>query len=81
MAIPINGYLWLDPRKEKLPNHGHRYTWISTNQARSHMTVQATLQCMPVNYPKPIMAKLLNSQSQSWEMMLSQNAMQLTLPI
>ena len=39
------------------------------------MTVQANLQCLPVNYPKPIMAKLLNNQSQSWEMMLSQHAM------
>ena len=45
------------------------------------MTAQSTLQCLPVNYPKPIMAKLLNSQSQAWEMMLFQNAMQLTLPI
>ena len=61
------------------------------------MTAQATLLCLPVNYPKPIMAKLLNGQSQAerrcypnmlcasqswaWEIMLSQNAMQLTLPI
>ena len=28
-----------------------------------------------VNYPKPIMAKLLNSKSPAWEMMLSQHAM------
>ena len=39
------------------------------------MTAQATLLCLPVNYPKPIMAKLLNSQSQAWQMMLSQHAM------
>ena len=45
------------------------------------MTAQATLQCLPVNYPKAIMAKLLNSQSQASEMMLSQNTMQLTLSI
>ena len=45
------------------------------------MTAQATLQCLPVNYPKPILAKLLNRKSQAWEAMLSQNAMQLTLPI
>ena len=45
------------------------------------MITQATLQCLPVNYPKPIMAKLLNSQSQAWEMMLSQHAMQLTSPM
>ena len=38
------------------------------------MTAQATLQCLPVNHPKPIMAKLLNSQSQAWEMILSQHA-------
>ena len=45
------------------------------------MTAQATLQCLPVNYPKPITAKLLNSQSQTWEVMLSQYAMQLTIPV
>ena len=45
------------------------------------MTAEATLQCLPANYPKPITAKLLNSQSQAWEMMLFQNAMQLTLLI
>ena len=39
------------------------------------MTAQATLQCLPVNYPKPIMAKLLNNQSEGLEMMLSQHAM------
>ena len=39
------------------------------------MSAQATLQCLPVNYPKPIMAKFLNSQSQAWEMMPSQHAM------
>ena len=38
------------------------------------MTTQATLQCLPVNHPKPIMAELLNSQSQALEMMLSQHA-------
>ena len=40
-----------------------------------HMTAQATLQCLPVNYPSPITAKPLNSQSQACEMMLSQHAM------
>ena len=30
---------------------------------------------LPVNYSKPIMVELLNSQSQAWEMMLSQNTM------
>ena len=61
------------------------------------MIAQATLQCLPVNYPKPTMAKFLNSQSQAWEIMLSphamyqpikaweamlsQHAMHLTLPI
>ena len=37
------------------------------------MTTQATLQHLPFNYPKPIMAmaKLSNSKSQAWEMMLS----------
>ena len=45
------------------------------------MIAQASLQHLPVNYPKPIMAKLLNSQSKAWEMMLSQHAMQLTSPI
>ena len=39
------------------------------------MTAQVTLQCLSVNYPKPITAKLLNNQSQAWEMMLSQHAM------
>ena len=39
------------------------------------MTSQATLQCLLVNYPKPIIAKILNSQSQAWEMILSQHAM------
>ena len=39
------------------------------------MTAQATLQHLPVNFPKPIMAKLSNSQSQAWEMILSQHAM------
>ena len=39
------------------------------------MTAQTTLQGLLVNYPKPIMAKLLNSQSQPWEIMLSQHAM------
>ena len=33
---------------------------------------------LPVNYPKSITAKSLNSQSQVWEAMLSQHAMQLT---
>ena len=61
------------------------------------MTAQVTLQCLTVNYPKPITAKLSCSQSQGWEMMLpsmlcasqsqawkavlSQHVMQLTLPI
>ena len=36
---------------------------------------------LPVNYPKPITAKLLYSQSQAWEVILSQHAIQLTLPI
>ena len=61
------------------------------------MTAQVTLLCLPINYPKPIMAKLLNSSSQALEIMLSQhamhqpitglemmlslNVMQLTLPI
>ena len=45
------------------------------------MTAQTTLQCVSASYHKPIMVKLLNSQSQALEMMLSQNAMQLTLPI
>ena len=35
---------------------------------------------LPVNYPNQITAKLLNSQSQALEMMLSQCAMQLTVP-
>ena len=39
------------------------------------MTAQATLQCLPVNYPKPIMTKLWNSQLQAWEMTPSQHAM------
>ena len=47
----------------------------------SHMTAQATLQGLPVNYTKPIMVKLLNSQSQAWGVMLTQHAMQLILPI
>ena len=38
------------------------------------MTAQDILQYLPVNYPKPIMAKLLNSQSQAWEIILSQHA-------
>ena len=45
------------------------------------MTAQASLQYLPVGYPKPIMAKLLNNQSQAWEMMLPQNVMQLIFPI
>ena len=45
------------------------------------MTAQATLQGLPVNYPKPVTAKLLNSQSEAWEAMLSKIAIQLTLPI
>ena len=43
------------------------------------MTAEAIFQCLPFNYYKPIMAKLSNSQLQAWKMMLSQNAMQLTL--
>ena len=39
------------------------------------MTTQPTLQCLSVNYPKPITAKLLNSQSQAWEMILSLHGM------
>ena len=39
------------------------------------MTPQATLQCLPVYYHKPIMAKLLNSQSLACGMMLHQYAM------
>ena len=39
------------------------------------MTTHANLQCLPVNYPKPIMAKFVSSQLQAWEMMLSQHAM------
>ena len=38
------------------------------------MPAQTTLQFLAVDYPKPIMAKVLNSQSQAWEMMLSQHA-------
>ena len=45
------------------------------------MTAQATIKCLPVNYPKTIMAKLLNSQTWAWEMILAQNAMQLMLPL
>ena len=45
--------------------HVHIYMYI--------WTAQATLQCLPINYPKPIMAKLLNSISQAWEMMLSKH--------
>ena len=45
------------------------------------MTAQVTVQCLPVKYPKPILAQLLNSLSQVWEMILSQNTTQLTLPI
>ena len=45
------------------------------------MTAQATLQHLLVNYSKPITARLLNSQSQAWEMILSFNAMHLALPI
>ena len=39
------------------------------------MTAQNTLHCLPVNYPKPITAKLLNTQSQDWIMMLFLHAM------
>ena len=39
------------------------------------MTAQAALQCLSVNYPKPIMAKFLNSQKQALKMMLPQKAM------
>ena len=39
------------------------------------MTAQATLWHLPVDFPKPIMAKLSNSQSHALEMMLSQHAM------
>ena len=45
------------------------------------MTAHATLQSIPTIYPNSITAKLLNSQLQAWEMMLSQSPMQLTLPI
>ena len=45
------------------------------------MTAQATLKCLPVNNPKPITSKLMNSQSQAKEITSTQNAMQLTYPI
>ena len=54
---------------------------LAQRQTRPHMTAQTILLYLPVNYHKPITAKLLNSWSQAWEMMLSQNAMQLTLPV
>ena len=37
------------------------------------MTAQATLQCLPVNNPKHITAKLFNCQSTVGEIMLSQH--------
>ena len=44
------------------------------------MTAQGHLPVPASNYLKPITAMLLNSQSQDKDMMLSQHAMQLTLP-
>ena len=42
---------------------------------------ESCMTALPINYPKPIIAKVLNSQSQTYEMMLYQHAIQLTLPI
>ena len=39
------------------------------------MTAHTILKGLLVNYPKLVTVKLLNSQAQAWEMMLSQHAM------